>query len=246
MGRCNAVLTLSVLLCRWKSVPLFFYLAVCVHFCEGEGVPSFAYAYFFMLCVYTFVTGSMCLLIFIISTLTFRSRSSGRVSFGSYRGMLDCSGLLLGILSRHVSCLNRIKNAIESHTGIKNSLPTRSHKKSSSKSHPVWLRFGGSKRCHLPVICLGKTRRNPNIIIILMFGFLVVFYRETKWPKWTQMANFSMGWRLPGRHRKRCDDVLGANTGLHRGRSADTKHRNSKKKASIGENVAHMTHIGHK
>ena len=36
-----------------------------------------------------------------------------KVSFGPYRGMLDCSGLLLGILSRHVSCLNRIKNAIE-------------------------------------------------------------------------------------------------------------------------------------
>ena len=155
--------------------------------------------------------------------------------------MLDCSGLLLGILSRHVSCLNRIKNAIER----VQTLPTRSHKKSSSKSHPVWLRSGGSKRCHLPVICLGKTRHNPNIIIILMFGFFVVFYRETKWPKWTQMVNFSMVWRLPGRHRKRCDDVLGAKTGLQRGRSADTKHRNSKKKASIGENVAHMTHIGH-
>ena len=59
-------------------------------------------------------------------------------------------------------------------------------------------------------------------------------------------GDFSRVRRLPGRHRKRCDDVLGANTGLQRGRSADTKHRNSKKKASIGENVAHMTHIGHK
>ena len=121
----------------------------------------------------------------------------------------------------YVSCLNRTKNAIER----VQTLPTRSHKKSSSKSHPVWLRFGGSKRCHLPVICLGKTRHNPNIIIILMFRFLVVFYRETKWPKWTQMANFSMVWRLPGRHRKRCDDVLGAKTGLQRGRSAKRKHR---------------------
>ena len=124
--------------------------------------------------------------------------------------------------------------------------PNTESQKIKLKSHPVWLRFGGSKRCHLPVICLGKTRHNPNIIIILMFGFFVVFYRETKWPKWTQMVNFSMVWRLPGRHRKRCDDVLGAKTGLQRGRSADTKHRNSKKKASIGENVAHMTHIGHK
>ena len=79
----------------------------------------------------------------------------------------------------YVSCLNRTKNAIER----VQTLPTRSHKKSSSKSHPVWLRSGGSKRCHLPVICLGKTRHNPNIIIILMFGFFVVFYRETKWPK---------------------------------------------------------------
>ena len=61
-----------------------------------------------------------------------------------------------------------------------------------------------------------------------------------------QMANFSSVRRLPGRHRKRCDDVLGAKTGLQRGRSADTKHRNNKKKASIGENVAHMTHIGPK
>ena len=82
MERCNAVRSLSVLLCRWKSVPLFCYLAVCVHFCEGEGVPSFAYAYFFI-SIYRwgshhvdFLTlGSMCLLIFIISTLTFRSRS---------------------------------------------------------------------------------------------------------------------------------------------------------------------------
>ena len=106
--------------------------------------------------------------------------------FGPYRGMLDCSGLLLGILSRHVSCLNRIKNAIER----VQTLPTRSHKKSSSKSHPVWLRSGGSKRCHLPVICLGKTRRNPNINSELMFGFSVVFYRETKWPKWPKWPTF--------------------------------------------------------
>ena len=42
------------------------------------------------------------------------------------------------------------------------------------------------------------------------------------------------------------EDVLGAKTGLQRGRPADTKHRNSKKKASIGENVAHMTNIGPK
>ena len=42
------------------------------------------------------------------------------------------------------------------------------------------------------------------------------------------------------------EDVLGEKTGLQRGRPADTKHRNSKKKASIGENVAHMTHIGPK
>ena len=56
-------------------------------------------------------------------------------------------------------------------------------------------------------------------------------------------GDFSRVRRLPGRHRKRCDDVLGAKTGLQRGRSADTKHRNSKKKASIGENVAHMTQI---
>ena len=124
--------------------------------------------------------------------------------------------------------------------------PNTESQKIKLKSHPVWLRLGGSKRCHLPVICLGKTRHNPNIIIILMFGFFVVFYRETKWPKWTQMVNFSMVWRLPGRHRKRCDDVLGAKAGRQRGRSADTKHRNSKKKASIGENAAHLTHIGHK
>ena len=124
--------------------------------------------------------------------------------------------------------------------------PNTESQKIKLKSHPVWLRFGGSKRCHLPVICLGKTRHNPNIIIILMFGFFVVFYRETKWPKWTQMVNFSMVWRLPGRHRKRCDDVLGAKAGRQRGRSADTKHRNCKEKASIGENAAHLTHVGHK
>ena len=51
------------------------------------------------------------------------------------------------------------------------------------KSTPFGSVLRGSKRCHLPVICLGKTRRNPNINIILMFGFRVVFYRETKWPK---------------------------------------------------------------
>ena len=68
--------------------------------------------------------------------------------------------------------------------------PNMESQKIKLKSHPVWLRLGGSKRCHLPVICLGKTRHNPNIIIILMFGFFVVFYRETKWPKWTQMVNF--------------------------------------------------------
>ena len=45
---------------------------------------------------------------------------------------------------------------------------------------------------------------------------------------------------------KRPADVLGPKTGPQRGRSAHTNHRNSKKKASIGENVAHMTHIGHK
>ena len=39
------------------------------------------------------------------------------------------------------------------------------------------------------------------------------------------MRRFYIVRRLPGRHRK---------------------HRNSKKKASIGENVAHMTHIGPK
>ena len=61
--------------------------------------------------------------------------------------------------------------------------PNMESQKIKLKSHPVCLRFGGSKRCHLPVICLGKTRHNPNIIIILMFGFFVVFYRETKWPK---------------------------------------------------------------
>ena len=124
--------------------------------------------------------------------------------------------------------------------------PNTESQKIKLKSHPVWLRFGGSKRCHLPIICLGKTRRNMGIINILIPIFRLAFYRETKWPKWTQMVNFSMVWRLPGRHRKRCDDVLGAKTGLQRGRSADTKHRNSKKKASIGENVAHMTHIGPK
>ena len=105
--------------------------------------------------------------------------------------------------------------------------PNTESQKIKLKSHPVWLRFGGSKRCHLPIICLGKTRRNMGIINILIPIFRLAFYRETKWPKWTQMVNFSMVWRLPGRHRKRCDDVLGAKTGLQRGRPADTKHRNS-------------------
>ena len=103
--------------------------------------------------------------------------------------------------------------------------PNTESQKIKLKSHPVWLRFGGSKRCHLPIICLGKTRRNMGIINILIPIFRLAFYRETKWPKWTQMANFSMVWRLPGRHRKRCDDVLGAKTGLQRGRSAKRKHR---------------------
>ena len=43
--------------------------------------------------------------------------------------------------------------------------------------------FARLERGHLSVICLGKTRRNSNIIIELMFRFRVVFYRETKWPK---------------------------------------------------------------
>ena len=68
--------------------------------------------------------------------------------------------------------------------------PNTESQKIKLKSHPVWLRFGGSKRCHLPVICLGKTRRNPNINSELMFGFRVVFYRETKWPKWPKWPTF--------------------------------------------------------
>ena len=42
--------------------------------------------------------------------------------------------------------------------------------------------FARLERGHLLVICLGKTKRNPNINSELMFGFRVVFYRETKWP----------------------------------------------------------------
>ena len=73
--------------------------------------------------------------------------------------------------------------------------PNMESQKIKLKSHPVWLRFGGSKRCHLPVICLGKTRRNPNINSELMFGFRVVFYRETKWPNVVSEIDFGSRFR---------------------------------------------------
>ena len=40
--------------------------------------------------------------------------------------------------------------------------------------------FARLERGHLPVICLGKTKRNPRINSELILGFRLVFYRETK------------------------------------------------------------------
>ena len=57
--------------------------------------------------------------------------------------------------------------------------------------------FARLERGHLPVICLGKTRRNPNINSELMFGFRVVFYRETKWPNVVLELDFGARFRTP-------------------------------------------------
>ena len=201
-------------------------------------VPAIAFQHYFILCVFP-----LRVLILFLATSIFSMRISIVLQHFVVRACLLCSTFLLysktprqkcgqegplnnffllcGGMFGHSSCLNRTK---ECHRQASDP-PNTESQKIKLKSHPVWLRFGGSKRCHLPVICLGKTRRNMGIINILIPIFRLAFYRETKWPKWTQMANFSMVWRLPGRHRKRCDDVLGAKAGLQRGRSAKRKHR---------------------
>ena len=55
--------------------------------------------------------------------------------------------------------------------------------------------FARLERGHLPVICLGKTKRNPNINSELMFGFRLVFYRETKWPNVVLEIDFGFRFR---------------------------------------------------
>ena len=55
--------------------------------------------------------------------------------------------------------------------------------------------LGGSARCHLPVICLGKTKRNPSINSEFILGFRLVFYRETKWSNVVLEIDFGFRFR---------------------------------------------------
>ena len=55
--------------------------------------------------------------------------------------------------------------------------------------------FARLERGHLPVICLGKTRRNMGINNILIPIFGLAFYRETKWPNVVSEIDFGSRFR---------------------------------------------------
>ena len=55
--------------------------------------------------------------------------------------------------------------------------------------------FARLERGHLPVICLGKHRRNIGINNIIIPIFRLVFYRETKWPNVVLEIDFGFRFR---------------------------------------------------
>ena len=55
--------------------------------------------------------------------------------------------------------------------------------------------FARLERGHLPVICLGKTKRNPSINSEFILGFRLVFHREIKWSNVVLELDFGVRFR---------------------------------------------------